>query len=101
MIHDDGSIGFTLGDYDSSRELVIDPILDYTTFIGGTGFELSGIAADNAGNVYIIGPRLDRFPDYDRCSDRHTAAEVNDIYVAKLSSDGSSLVFSTFIGGAA
>ncbi len=56
VIHDDGSIGFTLGDYDTSRELVIDPILDYTTFLGGTGYDtVEGVAADSAGNVYITG----------------------------------------------
>ncbi|MGB5764798.1 MAG: DUF4347 domain-containing protein, partial [Sedimenticolaceae bacterium] len=56
VLHDDGSIGFTLGEYDSSRELVIDPILDYLTFIGGTGYEVGqDIAVDGSGNVYITG----------------------------------------------
>ncbi len=56
VIHEDGTVGFVLGDYDSSRELVIDPILDYTTFVGGTGYDtVEGIASDSAGNVYITG----------------------------------------------
>ena len=103
VIYDDGSIGFTLGDYDSSRELVIDPILDYLTFIGGTGYDVAnGIAVDDSGNVYITGMAVSTdFPTTaGALSETHAADGGSyDIYVAKLSADGSSLIYSTFIGG--
>jgi hypothetical protein len=52
----DNKIGFTLGDYDHSRELVIDPILSYSTYLGGTGTEsLVKIAVDSAGLIYVAG----------------------------------------------
>ena len=38
----DNKIGFTIGDYDHSRELVIDPTLSYSTYLGGSGTEGSG-----------------------------------------------------------
>jgi hypothetical protein len=52
----DGSIGFALGSYDHSRELVIDPVLDYASYFGGSNTESAlGVATDAAGNVYVTG----------------------------------------------
>ena len=101
VIHADGTVGFTLGEYDLSRELVIDPILDYTTFVGGTGYDsLEGITADDSGNAYITGwTSSTDFPTTAGAYDTSYNTGSYDIYVAKLSSDGSSLVYSTFIGG--
>jgi hypothetical protein len=49
-------VGFALGDYDHSRELVIDPVLSYATYIGGNGDdEAYGVASDSSGNFYITG----------------------------------------------
>ncbi|HUT40604.1 MAG TPA: DUF4347 domain-containing protein, partial [Gammaproteobacteria bacterium] len=101
VINDDGTIGFTLGDYDTSRELVIDPILDYTTFLGGTGYDtVEGVAADSAGNVYITGwTGSTDFPTSVGALDQSYGGGSYDMYVAKLSPDGSTLLYSTFIGG--
>ena len=101
VIHDDGSIGFVLGDYDASRELVIDPILDYTTFLGGTGYDtVQGVDADSDGNVYITGwTGSTDFPTTLGALDESYGGGSYDIYVAKLSPDGSTLLYSTFIGG--
>src|SRR5262249_51784237 len=51
------SYGFAVEGYDSSRELIVDPGVDYSTFLGGnidvdTG---TGIAVDAAGNAYVVG----------------------------------------------
>ncbi len=49
-------IGFTIGDYDHSRELVIDPVLTYSTYLGGSGAEgLVKVAVDTAGLIYVAG----------------------------------------------
>ncbi|MGD1213627.1 MAG: SBBP repeat-containing protein [Terriglobales bacterium] len=48
-------IGFTIGDYDHSRELVIDPVLSYSTYLGGGGESLVKIAVDAADNIYLAG----------------------------------------------
>jgi hypothetical protein len=49
-------IGFTIGNYDHSRELVIDPVLTYSTYLGGSGAEgLVKVAVDTAGFIYVAG----------------------------------------------
>ena len=48
--------GFAVGQYDRSRELVIDPILNFSTYFGGSGDEHStSVAVDGAGNIYLAG----------------------------------------------
>jgi hypothetical protein len=51
----DNKIGFSIGDYDRSRELVIDPLLSYSTYLGAGGEGLVKVAVDNAGNIYLAG----------------------------------------------
>jgi hypothetical protein len=52
----DNRIGFTIGDYDHNRELVIDPVLSYSTYLGGSGTEsLVNVAVDASGFVYVAG----------------------------------------------
>jgi len=96
--------GFNLGAYDSSEPLVIDPaVLIYAGYIGGAGFdEVTGVAADPEGYVYITGRTSsaeDTFPV-------RTGPELiynpshTDAFVAKLSPDGAELIWAGYIGGA-
>ena len=56
-----GRVGFQVDDYDHSRELVLDPVLDYSGYVGGSGNEDgNGIAIDSAGNAYIVGSTWSR-----------------------------------------
>ena len=49
-------VGFEIGAYDRARELVIDPILNYSTYFGGGGSETSpSIAVNGDGNIYLAG----------------------------------------------
>lgn len=92
-------VGFRLGDYDRSRPLVIDPVLHYGTLLGGTNYDrAAGIAMDAAGNVYIAGATLSvNFPTVSAY--RSTAVGSNDVFVTKLNSNGTALVYSTYLGG--
>ncbi len=101
VIHADGTLGFEVGDYDASQTLVIDPILDYSTFLGGLGTETAkDIAVDASGNVYVMGQTQSTdFPGLDIQTGLPKSTTDNDIYVTKLSADGSTVLFSTFIGG--
>lgn len=101
VIHDDGSVGFELGDYDTSRTLVIDPILDYGTYLGGTGTDQGqAIAVDASGNVFVSGLTGSAdFPTSVGTLDQ-TQNGGNDVFVSKLNPNGTALVYSTFIGGA-
>jgi len=51
----DNKIGFTIGDYDRNRELVIDPVLTYSTYLGGGGESLVKVAISSADWVYVAG----------------------------------------------
>jgi len=103
----DSIYGFTCPRWDSSRSLVIDPYL-YSTWMGGGGLDHGwDIALDSSGSAYLTGRTIASiyptsghgFPTTPGAFDTnfHTGS---DVFVAKLSPDGSSLVFSTFLGGA-
>jgi hypothetical protein len=94
--------GFTLGAYQADRELVIDPGLEYSTFLGGSSHEIgAGIKVDSNGNAYIVGTtQSPNFPTRAGSFDR-TGATSNSLeaFVTKLNPTGTALVYSTFIGG--
>ncbi len=55
------SVGFKIGDYDREKDLVIDPSLVFSTFLGGsTTTEVNGIALASSGNIYVAGPLYPR-----------------------------------------
>lgn len=102
-IHEDGSIGFVLGAYDRSRELVIDPVLDYATYFGGAASEIAtDVAVGADGFVYITGRTTSAsFPGLANELPGQGTRGNGDIFVAKLTADLSQVVWSTRIGGSA
>lgn len=90
---DDGAIGFEVGDYDPTLPLVIDPVLVYSTYAGGSAADTGrGIAVDSAGNAYLVGDSFSS--DF-----LFRASTTNsDIFIGKLSSNGLLLTY-TFFGG--
>ncbi|MFQ5674233.1 MAG: SBBP repeat-containing protein, partial [Nitrospinales bacterium] len=55
-MQDDNRVAFHVADYDAEKTLVIDPVLEYATFLGGSGDEIGqGIAVDADGNAYVTG----------------------------------------------
>ena len=89
-----GEVGFEVAAYDATRPLVIDPVIEYTTTLGGSGDEEGlGIDVDAADNVYVVG--------YTSSSDFETATNLSgvfDAFVAKLNTTGD-LVYATYFGG--
>jgi hypothetical protein len=101
LLADNGQGTFALGRYDRTRPLVIDPVIVGSAILGGTGFDSSNaVALDGAGNVYVTGETgsLD-FP-LAGGSTRAPAGQ-NDVFVAKLDPTGSTLLYSTVVGGSA
>jgi hypothetical protein len=96
--HGPHAFGFKVGDYDESKELIIDPLV-YSTFIGGSDFEVGeSIAIDSAGNALVTG--LTHSPDFPMVNAYDKELSRNgDCFVFKVSADGSTLLYSTFIGG--
>lgn len=92
--------GFAVGEYDANRALVIDPGLLYSTFLGGSADEAgTGIAVDGTGSAYVVGwTESTDFPTTVGAFDTsHNGSR--DAFVTKLDPTGSTLVYSTFIGG--
>jgi len=54
---DGNRVGFRVGDYDRSKPLIIDPVLNYSTFVGNSGDAAMAATADSSGNAYIVGRR--------------------------------------------
>lgn len=104
--------GFQVASYDKHYPLIIDPVLDYSTFIGGSendrGFD---IAVDASGNAYVTGstyssdfPAVSAFDgSYAGGKGWHPAhmnyVRYSDAFVTKINASGSSLVYATYLGG--
>lgn len=59
-LNQDGTVGFALGDYDRSLPLVIDPVLDFLTYVGGKNLTIGWAIALTNGNIYIAGETLSK-----------------------------------------
>lgn len=92
-------IGFHISKPVSNSTLVIDPVLRYSTMIGGTGFDAGeAIAVDSTNHAYITGVAgAADFPTTAGVFQRTSSSPV--AFVSKFAFDGSSLIYSTFIGG--
>ena len=90
-------IGFRLGDYDTSRKLVIDPVLSYSSYLGGSSDDIPvKMALGSDKSVYITGRTLsNNFPG----TSRSPRTDL-DAFVTRLNPDGSR-VYSTYVGGTA
>lgn len=97
---DGNRVGFEVAAYDTSRELVIDPVLQYSSYFGGSLTEgQAGIALDGSGNIYVAGqtPSAD-FPTTSPLQATF-AGGMRDAFVVKLNPSGSTVLYSTYLGG--
>ena len=93
---------FRLQGYDRRRALVIDPVLTYSSHLGGSGYESGqAIAVDSAGNAYVTGDTTSaEFPTANPLQPSFGTGS-SDVFVTKLNAMGSGPVYSTFLGGGA
>jgi len=93
------AFGFELHDYNTVLPLVIDPVLSYSTYLGGSDSDRCyGIAVDASGAAYVTGYTYSSdFPTENAWDDSHNG--YWDVFVTKFSAAGNSLLYSTFLGG--
>jgi hypothetical protein len=101
FVLDGGQVSFRLGHYDPARPLVIDPQISYAGVYGGDQFDTAkSVAVDSAGSPYIAGNSASSsFPTANAI--QGSKSTFDDAFVMKLTPDGTSQVYSTYLGGAA
>jgi uncharacterized protein (TIGR03437 family) len=94
-------VKLALARYDHTEPLTIDPVIEYSTYLGGNGDDFAtGIAVDASDSAYIVGSlESPRYPNLDPF--QQTSGTSKDIVVAKFTPSGNALAFYTYIGGSA
>ncbi len=93
------SFSFDVAAYDRTKPLIIDPILYYATYLGGTGFDSAySIAVDSIGNAYVTG--VTNSPDFPAANGAQVrTSSYDDVFVMKLNPAGTEIIYSTYLGG--
>jgi len=110
VLKPEGEVTFEIPPYDTTRPLIIDPVLSYSTYLGGSDTDYANaIAVDSSGNAYVTGYTAStdfplanpaqNSPGGGTCSDGVDTVACFDAFVAKLNPSGSALVYSTYLGG--
>lgn len=104
-------VAFHVGQYDRSLPLVIDPVLEYSTYLGGSrGSNASGnddgngITVDALGRAHVVGRAESvNFPvrnAYDsQLNNGPASSHRRDGFIARMNAQGSDIEFATFVGG--
>ena len=96
---DETTVGFEVEDYDSSLPLVIDPVISYSTYLGGSGTgSVTGMTVDSVGNLYVTGwTAALNFPIAGPVQASNQGGV--DAFVVKINPAGTAIVYATYIGG--
>jgi len=90
-------VGFSTGDYDTEKPLIIDPVLEYSSYIGWAGIDAaSDVTLDATGNIYLTGS-----------TDSVASGSINEMgpvggrdgFITKLDPTGSGVIYTTFFWG--
>ncbi len=97
---DDTHVRFAIDGYEPGQALLIDPVLVYSSYLGGTGSDQgNGIAVDASGNAYLTGVTGSaNFPAQGAFQSANAGS--NDVFVTKINAAGTAIIYSTYLGGA-
>jgi hypothetical protein len=101
VLNDLQEASFEVAAYDTSRTLVIDPVLVYSTYLGGSGDDGgNAISVDRDGNEYVTGNTTSAdFPTHDALQPTFGGGFYADVFVAKIDRHSGRLIYSTYLGG--
>jgi hypothetical protein len=105
--------GFEIAAYDATKPLIIDPVLSYSSFLGGNDDDARdsvSVAVDSAGNAYIASGTLStNFPVTPGSFQTNFGGAPSicdqgnffcgDAFVTKINSTGTAIIYSTYLGG--
>jgi hypothetical protein len=97
--NDKNTIGIQVAQYDHQKPLIIDPVLSYSTYLGGSGSDYdSGVVVDSQGDAYIAGQTTStNFPSPNGYASSGNSNGV--AFVSELNPTGTALLYSTYLGG--
>ena len=99
ILKGDDVVGFQVQGRDQAKSLVIDPVISYSSFLGGSSFDNgNGITVDSAGNAYLTGETSSLDFPLTPGAYQQSNAGGSDVFVAKFDVTGN-LVYSTYLGG--
>jgi hypothetical protein len=97
---DGDQVRFAAGAFDRTRPLVIDPEVEYSTYLGGSADELpEDIATDGSGHAYVCGVTDSTDFPVTLGVVQPSLAGAFDGFITEMTADGSGLVYSTYLGG--
>jgi hypothetical protein len=99
----EGFIRFHIGRYDRSRPLIIDPVMVFATYLGGTGTDaITAVTADSAGNILVTGYTTSTdFPleKPEQSAPQACVGSCQAVFITKIDPTGKTLIYSTYLGG--
>jgi hypothetical protein len=103
----DHKVGFSIGSYDRNKPLILDPVLNYSTYLGGSADDGvapgMGIAVDSAGNAYVAGLTFSTdFPTTAANAQNPGPLATNPVgaaFVTEMNPTGTAEVYSTYLTG--
>ena len=96
------AVALTVARYDTSRRLVIDPSLSFSTYVGGSSDDRArAVASDGVGRIYVAGYTISAdFPvTPGSWSTTYSGGGRSDGFVTRLSSEGRTMQYSTYVSG--
>jgi hypothetical protein len=99
VVKNKNEVRFRVASYDRGQKMIIDPVLSYSSYLGGNSIDIGNdIAVDVAGNAYVTGYTFSTdFPTVNAIQPIKRASD--DVFVTKMNADGSALIYSTYLGG--
>jgi hypothetical protein len=104
VMRDARSVGFAIGAYDRNLPLVIDPLLSYASYLGGSLIDFgAAIAVDASGDAIVTG--YTDSADFPIASGAfqpslfEAAGGADDVFISKINGAGTALIYSTYAGG--
>jgi hypothetical protein len=97
---DKNQVAFQIASYDRGLPLVIDPVLSYSTYLGGSSVDWAEtVSVNSAGEAYVAGrTSSSNFPTTVGVLQSSLAGAL-DVFVTKLNATGTGLVYCTYLGG--
>jgi hypothetical protein len=101
VVKGERGVGFQVAAYDGTKPLIIDPVLVYSTYLGGSGEDNGSAIAADATGIYLAGLTIS--PDFPPAGSPspYQGGQVGDYdaFVTKLNPAGTALIYSTYLGG--